>query len=119
MILGQIYVCSFGFGSYLLTKERDNMKGRKTGGRKKGTPNKVGSALKEQIREVLDAYQSSGQMSEDFMSIEPRERLTIAEKLMGYILPKMKSVDVDMRVEQSEELKSARDTLRAYADEEE
>lgn len=77
------------------------MKGKKTGGRVAGTPNKATSITKAAISELLAEYQSSGKMKADFDAIEdPKDRLVIAEKMMQYVMPKMQSVaftDADER----------------------
>lgn len=68
--------------------------GRKTGGRKKGTPNKATKKIKDVVSELLDAYSNSGNMMNDFMALEPKERLFIAEKLMQYTVPKLQAVEL-------------------------
>lgn len=72
------------------------MKGKKTGGRQKGTPNKVTTMSKAAIAEVLSDYNESGLLQSDFMLLKPLERITIAEKLMQYVMPKIQSVAVDL-----------------------
>lgn len=67
----------------------------KTGGRQKGSPNKVTSAVKECISKVLTDYTNSETFLKDFAELEPKERLMIAEKLMNYVVPKMQSVAVE------------------------
>lgn len=67
----------------------------KTGGRVKGTPNKVTLAVKECISKVLTEYTNSETFLEDFAELEPKERLMIVEKLMNYVVPKMQSVAVE------------------------
>ena len=67
----------------------------KTGGRKKGAPNKVTSAVKECISKMLTDYTNSETFLKDFAELEPKERLMIAEKLMNYVVPKMQSVAVE------------------------
>lgn len=75
-------------------------RGTKTGGRQKGTPNKTTAELKSVINKLIGDYQDSGQMAQDLMSIEdPRERLTTACKLMEYVIPKMRSVETDVHLE--------------------
>lgn len=64
----------------------------KTGGRKKGTPNKVTKTTKEVIANLLDDYSESGLMQSDFRALEPKDRMYIAERLMNYTTPKMQSV---------------------------
>lgn len=77
------------------------MKGKKTGGRQKGVPNKTTAFNKQLITSLLDEYSSSGLMSADFKALEPAARLSIAEKLMHYVLPKMQSTDVDVNIDNS------------------
>lgn len=67
----------------------------KTGGRKKGTQNKISLAVKECITKVLTDYTNSDTFLSDFAELEPKERLMIAEKLMNYVVPKMQSVAVE------------------------
>ena len=67
----------------------------KTGGRQKGSPNKVTSAVKECISKMLTDYTNSETFLKDFAELEPKERLMIAEKLMNYVVPKMQSVEVE------------------------
>ena len=71
-------------------------RGKKTGGRTKGTPNKTSSMTKTVVASLLDTYNNSGMMSDDFLALEPKDRLLIAEKLMNYVLPKMQSQQVDL-----------------------
>ncbi len=63
------------------------MKGTpKTGGRKAGTPNKLTGTLKEFITNLID--QNRQQIEDDISQLEPKERLSILERLMSYVLPK-------------------------------
>lgn len=89
------------------------MKGKKTGGRQKGTPNKVTTMSKAAIAEVLSDYNESGLLQSDFMLLKPLERITIAEKLMQYVMPKIQSVAVDLGA--SEENKTIEDRLIALS----
>ena len=70
--------------------------GKKTGGRKAGTPNKTTAITKEAISKIIDEYNSSGLMQSDLMGLEPRDRLDITVKLMSYVLPKVQSVALDV-----------------------
>ena len=73
-------------------KERQR---RKTGGRQKGSVNKVTAMTKAVISDLLSDYQDSGLMGSDFLSLEPKDRFKCAEKMMQYIMPKMQSTSVD------------------------
>lgn len=62
----------------------------KTGGRKKGQPNRSTGDLKEWIMKLIDS--SLEQLELDMQSLEPMQRLQIAEKLMQYVIAKKSSV---------------------------
>ena len=74
---------------------KERVKRKKTGGRQKGTQNKVTTVTKEIISDMLGDYQESGLMTADFLALEPKDRIQCAEKMMQYILPKMQSTSVD------------------------
>lgn len=57
----------------------------KTGGRKKGTPNKVSGKLKEWLAEFID--NSREQIVKDFKRLGPKNRVAMFEKLIKYVLP--------------------------------
>lgn len=69
---------------------------KKTGGRQKGSINKTTKVTRTIINELLTDYQDSGKMSSDFLTLEPKDRLMVAEKLMQYVLPKLQSTAVDL-----------------------
>lgn len=70
--------------------------GKKTGGRKKGTPNKSTTLGKEVIVTLLSDYSNSGLMTSDFMALDPKDRLVIAERLLQYTMPKMQATAIDL-----------------------
>lgn len=75
-------------------------KGKKYGGRVAGTPNKTTSTTRDFVSTLLTMYQSDSKdgvslMYQDFLSLEPKDRITVAEKLMQYTTPKMQAVAVD------------------------
>lgn len=74
---------------------KERVKRKKTGGRQKGTQNKVTTVTKEILSDMLGDYQESGLMTTDFLALEPKDRIQCAEKMMQYILPKMQSTSVD------------------------
>jgi hypothetical protein len=79
------------------------MKGRKkgtkkTGGRSKGTPNKVTTDLRTWVTELLDANRQ--QIAKDIKQLEPQQRVIIFEKLLSYSVPKMQSVETKIDFEQ-------------------
>jgi predicted ATP-grasp superfamily ATP-dependent carboligase len=70
---------------------------KKTGGRGKGTPNKVTADLRTWVSELLD--NSREQLETDLGTLEPKDRLVILEKLMQYVIPKQQSVSVEAQIQ--------------------
>lgn len=65
-------------------------KGKKTGGRQKGTPNEVTKELRERVSNFLSDNWSL--IESDFKELEPKDRLIFYERLMSYGLPKLQSI---------------------------
>ena len=61
----------------------------KTGGRQKGTPNKVTSTLRNWILDVFNCNRE--QLASDMKALDAKDRLLMFEKLLPYILPKVTS----------------------------
>ena len=89
--------------------------GKKTGGRKKGIPNKSTMLGKEVIVSLLADYSESGLMTSDFMALDPKDRLVIAERLMQYTMPKMQATAIDLNTGDKE--KTIEDRLAELAGE--
>jgi hypothetical protein len=69
----------------------------KTGGRKKGTPNKTTTDLKTWINELLNNNRK--QVETDLKTLEPKDRLIFLEKFMQYAVPKQQSVSVEAQIQ--------------------
>lgn len=67
-------------------------KGEKTGGREKGTPNKLTSELRERINNFLNINWNN--LQSDFESLDPKEKLMFYERLLQYGLPKLQSTEL-------------------------
>ena len=74
-------------------------KGKKTGGRVAGTPNKKSAQLREYLAQMVNEYKESGKMKQDLDGLEPKDRLTIYEKYMQYSLPKLQAVEFKGEIE--------------------
>lgn len=83
-------------------------KGKKTGGRQKGTPNKTTSTLRTAISKIVNDYYNSETLLEDIYQLKPKERVDIMEKLVAYVVPKLQSVDVNAEVKSQTNIVSAR-----------
>ena len=62
----------------------------KTGGRQKGTPNKVTASVKGWLSCLIDKNRK--QIERDLKAVEPMERLQMLEKLMQYVVPKQQTI---------------------------
>lgn len=69
----------------------------KTGGRKKGTPNKATRTAKEWIVQTLSANWE--QMKSDLKVLEPKERLQLLFKLLEYVAPKQRETSNNIKFE--------------------
>lgn len=85
----------------------EQKKRKKTGGRQAGTPNKTTALTKSVVAALLDEYSNSGMMSKDFKALSAKDRITIAEKMMQYVLPKMQSTAVSVDDEMHETIEDA------------
>ena len=92
------------------------MKGKKTGGRKAGTPNKMTAFSKGVIENILNDYTSTGMMDSDLQKLDPKERLDIMVKLMAFTTPKPQSIDMSIS---SNKPKTIEDTLAELSEENE
>ena len=70
------------------------MLGKKTGGRRPGSKNKISASMRETIIDLCHDYEASGLLLSDFNQLEPKERLFLFEKFCQYITPKMQAVAV-------------------------
>jgi len=69
------------------------MKGEKTGGRKKGTPNKVTQEHRELINRLID---SPNDLEKDLKKLSPKDRLDSIIKLLQFTTPKQSRVVADV-----------------------
>ena len=77
------------------------MKGRKTGGRRRGTPNRTTAELKEALKAFVD--RNIDQLQDDFDTLDAEKRLVFFEKIVRMVLPPPVNPD-NLTVEQLEQL---------------
>lgn len=86
----------------------------KTGGRSKGTPNKVTDELKRWIAKIIS--KNKGRFEADITEVSPEYRLKMLEKLMAYIVPRQTSVNVmEMMEAEYKQLEALLDNAPAEA----
>lgn len=74
------------------------MKGKKTGGRAAGTPNRITTAVRQVITAAVDGYYHSQQFIDDIRSLEPKDRVAVFERLSAYVIPKLQSTTLDTTI---------------------
>ena len=72
------------------------MKGRKTGGRVAGTPNKTSAAVRAAIAKMLDGYFNSDTFAQDMAELDPKDRVAAMEKFAAYVAPKLQTTTLDV-----------------------
>lgn len=85
------------------------MKGQKTGGRTKGTPNRTTKAMRNFVMDVLANNKST--IKEDLKRLEPHERIRALFSLLPYVCPRMQVQQVAINDMTGEELDALAKTL--------
>ena len=67
-----------------------NTTGKKYGGRKKGTPNRMTKELRSVLKDIL--YQELNDIEKRFEELEPKTRIELLIKMMPFILPKTNAI---------------------------
>lgn len=90
------------------------MQGKKTGGRKKGTPNKATAFSKAVIQEIVTNYINSDEWVKDFGKLDAKDRIDVIIKLTAFITPKPQSVAFTI---EDEKKKTIEDKLKELSKE--
>lgn len=75
------------------------MKGKKTGGRVAGTPNKTSAVVRGAIAKMLDGYFNSETFEQDIAELDPKDRVAAMEKFAAYVAPKLQTTTLDVASE--------------------
>lgn len=62
-------------------------KGIKTGGRTKGTPNRLTRELRQVLKNII--HQEIQNLPDTFSQLEPKERVELLVKMLPYALPRV------------------------------
>lgn len=74
----------------------------KTGGRRKGTLNKTTSEMKEKVQFFIES--NFEQIQQDFNKLEPRERVTLYERMLKYVIPAKVENDYSFNEDQTPQI---------------
>lgn len=67
-----------------------NNTGKKYGGRKKGTPNRMTKELRSVLKDLM--FEELENLKEHLDTLRPKERIELIIKLMPFILPKVNNI---------------------------
>lgn len=76
-----------------MARQKNDGKGR-MGGRAKGTPNKVTSELRLWVAKIVK--KNRRQIEDDLSVLDPKDRVTLLERLMQYVIPKRNNITADI-----------------------
>lgn len=66
----------------------------KSGGRQKGTPNKITKSVRNVLEKVIS--RNARHIQRDLDALDPKDRLTILEKFMQYVVPKQSAIKAEI-----------------------
>ena len=66
------------------------VKAYKSGGRKKGIPNKLTTEIRSALKNII--YSEIESIVDRLLLLEPKERIELVIKLIPYVLPKIEQV---------------------------
>ncbi|WP_242120954.1 hypothetical protein [Aestuariivivens sediminicola] len=72
-------------------------KGKKTGGRTKGTPNKITKEIREYFQNLI--VSNIDILEQDLRSLEPLQRLKMIIELSKFVVPTLKATDLSLKDE--------------------
>jgi len=67
-------------------------KKHKTGGRTKGTPNKLTANIRQALEPIIEA--EIERLPQTLEAMEPKERANVLSKLLPYVAPKLQSIEI-------------------------
>lgn len=65
---------------------------KKTGGRKKGTPNKITAEIRSKLEDILN--EQTDTIKEDIMKLSPKDRVRAYTELLKYAIPTKKDIEI-------------------------
>ena len=82
----------------------------RTGGRQKGTPNKITKSVREKLEKIVTRNMRTIQRDLDNIA-DPKDRLIILEKFMAYVVPKQSAVKAEINNLSPDDVQTVTDSL--------
>ena len=82
----------------------------RTGGRQKGTPNRITKTVREKLEKIVTRNMRTIQRDLDNIA-DPKDRLMILEKFMAYIVPKQSAVKAEINNLSPDDVQTVTDSL--------
>lgn len=86
------------------------MKGKKTGGRKKGVPNKVTADMRESLKLFMQLQRP--EMEKAFKRLNPKEKVRAYSRFLPFVTPAYSSVTFDLKNMSEDDLEMIEQHLR-------
>lgn len=81
----------------------------KTGGRKKGTPNRITKDVRVWLVDLVS--KNRRQLERDLQELEPKDRVMMLEKLMQYVIPKKQAIRAEISELSDEDITDVADRI--------
>ncbi len=81
----------------------------KTGGRKKGTPNKTTAEIKELVAQLVG--ENIEDFKKEFKTLETAEKISIIKNLLPYVIPRQTETKHSLDKELSQALKKSMENM--------
>lgn len=92
-------------------------KGKKFGGRKAGTPNRVTQSTREALKTFLQAQQS--EVEKAFKKLSPKEKVFAYTRLLPFITPQYSAINFSLKNMTEEDLQFFAEHLKSNLNEQE
>ncbi len=86
------------------------MKGKKTGGRKKGVPNKITANIRESLKAFMGAQRP--EVEKAFKKLSPKEKVLAYARFLPYVTPSYQSISFDLENLSEEDWEIIEERLR-------
>lgn len=86
------------------------MKGKKTGGRKKGTPNKTTASIREALKTFIDDKRPDFEKA--FTKLSPKEKVLAFTRLLPFVTPQYSAISFDLNNMTEDDLEIIENHLR-------